>query len=70
MAGEFGIRNARWRTWLRVRTPGVLYHRFGLIVPKAADCGRHEWHNQDAPVDACYHCRQTRPRPQVTVPRG
>lgn len=61
MPGEFSIRNARWRTWLRIRTPSVLYHRFGFVVPKADDCGRHEWHNQDDRVDACYHCQQTRP---------
>jgi len=59
MAGEFGIRNARWRTWLRVRTPNALYDR-GLVVPKARDCGRHEWHNSDDFVEACYHCDQTR----------
>jgi hypothetical protein len=44
----------------------MLYYRLGLVVPKARDCGLHEWHLQDGGTDACYHCRQTRPRGQVT----
>jgi hypothetical protein len=54
---------ARWRKWLRERTPTVLYERFGLVVPKVPDCGNHEWHHSQHGWDACYHCRATRPRP-------
>jgi hypothetical protein len=59
----FSIRNARWRGWLRVHTPNVLYYRLGLVVPKARDCGNHEWHNSGNGVDACYHCEVTRSTP-------
>lgn len=59
----FGLRNARWRTWLRVRTPDVLYYRLGLVVPKARDCRHHEWHHSANGVDACYHCEVTRSTP-------
>jgi hypothetical protein len=59
----FTIRNARWRGWLRVHTPNVLYYRLGLVVPKARDCGNHEWHNSGNGVDACYHCEVTRSTP-------
>jgi hypothetical protein len=58
----FGIRHSRWRTWLRVHTPDLAYHRFGLAVPKARNCGKHEWYVADADIDACYHCQVTRPR--------
>lgn len=62
----FSIRHSRWRAWIRARTPSWLYDR-GLVVPKAWDCGAHQWHNRDAVLDACYHCEATRPRPpQVT----
>ena len=27
------------------------------FVPKARDCGSHEWYRQDETVWACYHCR-------------
>jgi hypothetical protein len=57
------LRNARWRGWLRSRTPNFLYYRLGLVVPKARDCGAHEWHNQGDGVDACYHCEATRSTP-------
>jgi len=57
------FRNARWRTWLRVHTPDVLYYRLGLVVPNARDCGRHEWNNQGHGIDACYHCEITRTTP-------
>jgi hypothetical protein len=42
-------------------TPGVLYHRFGLVVPKARDCGDHEWHVSSSEVERCYHCLAERP---------
>ncbi len=61
--GDFGVRHARWRAWLRVHTPDVLYHRFGLVVPKARDCGDHEWHNEGGGMDGCSHCQARRPRP-------
>jgi len=61
----FSVRNARWRTWLRVHTPNVLYYRLGLVVPKARDCGRHEWHNNGDGLDGCYHCDVTRPTPST-----
>ena len=57
------LRNSRWRGWLRVHTPNFLYYRLGLVVPKARDCGDHEWHNQGDGVDACYHCEVTRATP-------
>ena len=50
---------ARSRTWVRAHTPTVLYDR-GLVMPKAANCGDHEWHAATEGVDACYHCRITR----------
>jgi hypothetical protein len=59
----FSVRNARWRTWLRVHTPNVLDYRLGLVVPKARDCGNHEWHNGGNGSDVCYHCEVTRPTP-------
>jgi hypothetical protein len=30
----FSVRNARWRTWLRARTPNVLYYQLGLSYPR------------------------------------
>lgn len=65
MAPAFGIRNARWRTWVRGRTPSVLYYRVGLRVPKVRDCGHHEWYNADNVNERCYHCEAERPREQV-----
>lgn len=59
----FSIRNARWCTWLRVHTPNLLYYRFGLVVPKARDCGNHDWHNNGSGVDGGYHCEVTRSTP-------
>ena len=59
----FSLRSARWRTWLRVHTPNVLYYGVGLVVPKARDCGNHEWHNEAAGIDGCYHCEVTRSTP-------
>ena len=50
---------ARWRTWVRRHTPARLYDR-GLVMPKAADFGDHEWYTSTVDVDACYHCRVTR----------
>lgn len=64
----FSFRHSRWRTWMRAHTPDWLYDR-GLVVPKAQDCGAHQWHNRDDVGDACYHCEATRPRtPHVTLP--
>lgn len=59
----FTARKSRWRTWLRAHTPNVLYHRFGLVVPRARDCGDHDWHNRGDGIDACYHCDVTRSTP-------
>ena len=59
----FSLRHARWRGWLRVHAPNVLYYGLGLVVPKARDCGTHEWHNQGDGIDACYHCEVTRSTP-------
>jgi hypothetical protein len=56
------FRHSRWRTWLRAHTPDWLYDR-GLVVPKANDCGAHEWNNRGGGVDACYHCQVTRLTP-------
>jgi hypothetical protein len=63
MAFPFSFRNSRWRTWLRVHTPNVLYFRVGLVVPRARDCGDHDWHNEGDERDACYHCEVTRSTP-------
>ncbi|HYK95594.1 MAG TPA: hypothetical protein VE011_07010 [Candidatus Dormibacteraeota bacterium] len=60
----FTIRNSRWRTWLRARTPSWLYDR-GLVVPKSKDCGAHQWHTAGSGVEACYHCKATRGTPQT-----
>jgi hypothetical protein len=57
------IRTSRWRAWLRVHTPDVLYFRLGLVVPKSRDCGNHEWHNAGDDSDECYHCDVTRKTP-------
>ena len=62
MSPTFGIRHARWRAWLRVHTPNALYYRLDLMVPKARDCGAHEWYNADNVVERCYHCRAQRVR--------
>src|SRR5438093_744872 len=62
MAGEFGVLHARWRTWLRVHTPNLLYYGLGIAIPKAGDCANHEWYNVDGEREACYHCLAERPR--------
>jgi len=62
MSPTFGIRHARWRTWLRVHTPNTLHYRLGLVVPKVRDCGAHEWYNADNIVERCYHCSAERVR--------
>jgi hypothetical protein len=59
-AGPFSLRNARWRTWLRVHTPDVVYYRLGWVVPKARDCGAHDWHNNGDGTVSCYHCLASR----------
>jgi hypothetical protein len=46
---------------VRVRTPDVLFHRLGLIVPKAHDCGDHQWYLKGDGRDACYHGVAIRP---------
>ncbi|HEY8951754.1 MAG TPA: hypothetical protein VIP78_04250 [Candidatus Dormibacteraeota bacterium] len=43
-------------------TPNFLYHRFGLAVPKARNCGDHEWYNAGNGMDGCYHCMVERIR--------
>ena len=58
---KFGVRNSRWRTWIRGNTPDRLYDR-GFVVPKVRDCGKHEWYNSDDRVEHCYHCEAERPR--------
>ncbi len=62
MDSRFGVRHSRWRAWIRSHTPDVLYYRIGLQVPKAQDCGRHEWYTSDDVVERCYHCLAKRPR--------
>ena len=57
------LRNARWRGWLRARTPNFLYYRVGLVVPKARDCGKQEWYKEGQGIDACYHCEVSRSTP-------
>jgi hypothetical protein len=52
----------RIRTWLRGRLPWSLAER----IPKGEDCGAHEWYRQSAELDACYHCRVTRPHEAMT----
>ena len=59
----FALRKSRLRTWLRGHTPDLLYYRLGLAVPKARNCGDHEWYNRAQGTDACYHCEVTRPTP-------
>jgi hypothetical protein len=59
-AGEFGLRHARWRAWLRTHTPNVFY-RLGLVVPKAHDCGDHDWYHSRDGIESCYHCVVERP---------
>lgn len=49
---------ARWRRWIRGRTPNFLYDR-GLVVPKVVDCGDHEWYRSTDEMQACYHCDVT-----------
>lgn len=48
-----------WRTWLRERLPWRLL----WLAPKGRDCGpeRHQWYRDTDTLDACYHCRATRP---------
>jgi hypothetical protein len=62
MTRERRIRHSRWRTWLRRHTPDVLYYRLGFVVPKAHDCGDHDWYDADGIVEHCYHCRAERSR--------
>ena len=54
------LRDSRWRTWLRGRTPDRLHDR-GYFVSKARDCGDHEWYVRNARTVACYHCVATGP---------
>jgi hypothetical protein len=56
------FRQARWRTWLRVHTPRVLYYHLDLVMSKVRDCGDHDWYNAGADREACYHCRMERRR--------
>lgn len=65
-SSPLSLRHSRWRAWLRVRTPNVPYDH-GLVVPKARDCGLHEWHNAGEGIDACYHCIAIRPTPEDAV---
>ena len=55
---------------MRGHTPNVLYHRLGLVVPKARDCGDHEWYHSDDVVDRCYHCEVERPTVGWSQPHG
>ena len=34
---------------------------FLLARKGSGDCGDHDWYHQDISVEACYHCRSTRP---------
>jgi lincosamide nucleotidyltransferase A/C/D/E len=58
---RFGWRHSRWRAWLRINTPTRLYD-LGLVVPKARDCGDHDWYNSNGVTEACYHCLAERSR--------
>lgn len=51
---------SRWRAKIRKLTPDFLYDR-GLVVPKARDCGAHDWYFATAIRDDCYHCEVSRP---------
>lgn len=53
----------RTRTWLRGHAPWSLAER----IPKGEDCGAHEWYRQSTGLDACYHCRVTRPHESMTA---
>jgi hypothetical protein len=65
MSPESGLRHSRWRTWLRGNTPDRLYDH-GLVVPKARDCGDHEWYNHDNVTEHCYHCEAERSKTAAT----
>jgi hypothetical protein len=52
----------RIRTWFRGSLPWSLAER----IPKGEDCGAHEWYRQGVELDACYHCRVTRPHEAMT----
>jgi hypothetical protein len=53
----------RTRTWLRGHSPWSLAER----IPKGEDCGDHEWYRQSTELDACYHCRVSRPHEAMTA---
>jgi hypothetical protein len=57
---------ARWRRWIRERTPKFLYDQ-GVVVPKVSDCGDHDWYRATAERDACYHCQVTRESPSFVM---
>lgn len=62
-----GVRGKyRTRTWLRGHTPWPLAER----IPKGEDCAAHEWYRQSSTLDACYHCRVTRPHESMTPADG
>lgn len=61
MDSRFGLRHSHWRISLRILVPKRLYD-LGLVVPKARDCGAHDWYNSDGRTEACYHCVAERPR--------
>ena len=41
----------------------------GMVIPKVADCGDHEWYSSTAELDACYHCRVMRESPEAKFGR-
>jgi len=55
----YSLRHSRWRAWVRKHTPRILYDA-GLVIPKAADCGSHEWYVSTPGIQRCYHCRAER----------
>ena len=57
---------ARWRRWVRERTPGFLYDR-GLAIGKVRDCGDHDWYTETVEREACYHCQVTRESPSFVM---
>jgi hypothetical protein len=59
MTFPFSLRNSRWRAWLRVHTP--------LSVPKAKDCGAHDWRNGGQGLDFCLHCEVRLATPPVMI---
>jgi hypothetical protein len=53
LVGRGRIHRYRWRTSMRTWLPS----RLMWLAPKGRrDCGSHEWYQESAEVDRCYHC--------------